>query len=114
MVKGKKHMSAYIDSNIFIYSIIDGGPFGELAREILELVQSGALDAFTSVLTFDEIVYVVKKTKGQTQAIAAGTAFLDFNNLRIVEAKKETTRIALKAMEEYSLLPRDAIHYGTM
>lgn len=114
MAEGKKQMSAYIDSNIFIYSIIDDGALGEQAREILEMVQNGALDAYTSVLTFDEIVFIVKKIKGQKQAIAAGTAFLDFNNLRIVETKKETARLALQAMEKYSLLPRDAIHYSTM
>lgn len=82
-------MNVYLDSNIFIYSIIDEGTIGEQAREILQLVQNEKLDAYTSILTFDEIVYIVKKTKGQKQAIVAGTAFLEFDNLRIIEAKKK-------------------------
>lgn len=107
-------MSTYIDSNVFIYSIIDESILGEQAREILQMVQDGKIEACTSVLTFDEIVYVIKKTKGQKQAIAAGGAFLDFSNLRLIDAKKETARISLQAIEEYSLLPRDALHYSTM
>src|SRR3989344_7074103 len=100
-------MRIYIDSNVFIYSIIDESTLGEQAREILKMVQDRKIEACTSVLTFDEIVYVIKKTKGQKQAVVAGGAFLDFSNLRLIDAKKETARISLQAIEEYSLLPRD-------
>lgn len=114
MAEGRKQMTVYLDSNVFIYSILEDTTLGEQALNILQMVQDGKLEAHTSILTFDEIVYVVKKTKNIEQAILAGNAFLDFNNLKIADAKKETARNALKAIEEYSLLPRDALHYSTM
>ncbi len=54
---------AYLDSNVLIYPIIYGDTIFQAAkaRVILACVEKGFVDAYTSTLTWDELVWVVKK-----------------------------------------------------
>ena len=56
---------AYIDSNIFIYPVlysIEKELIAKKAYQILLSVEKGELPAYTSALTWDEVVWVVSKT----------------------------------------------------
>lgn len=58
----------YLDSNVFIYPVIyqtESEPKAKKAKVILSSVESGKLDAYTSTLTWDEVVWVVSKNYGQ-------------------------------------------------
>lgn len=107
-------MTAYLDSNVFVYAALDSGKKGLAAEHILKAVQDGRLDAITSALTFDEVAFIVGKHRGQPASIAAGEALLSLENLVVAEVTRHTISEACTAMREFELMPRDAIHYATM
>ena len=102
----------YLDANIFIYSTINTRELGEKARSLLLRIQQGAETALTSALTFDEVFWAIKKHNLEL-AYEACEAILNFPNLEIVAADKETVSLALQIIKEYNLAPRDAIHAAT-
>lgn len=56
--------NAYLDSNIFIYAALYSGEVAEKSKEYLRRALDGEFKAYTSVLTWDEVVYVVRKLAG--------------------------------------------------
>ena len=107
-------MKFYLDSNVFIYAILDRGEKGETAGKILEAMQSEKFSGVTSQITFEEIVFVVWKEKGKDNAIEAGKSFLELNNLEIIAIDRRTDFIGLEVMKETGLRPRDALHLASM
>jgi hypothetical protein len=100
----------YLDSNVFLYAILNDEELGERARNLLREVQSGRENASSSALTFDEIVWVVKKYRTLKDAIRAGEAFLNFPNLKLVTVNGDLLALALNLIKKYGLRPRDSIH----
>ena len=77
----------YVDSNVFIYAIVadeNSEPKASSSKKILKHIADGSLDAATSTLTWDEIVWSVRKLIGTETAIKHGKYFLDFPNLRLL------------------------------
>ncbi|MDO8428787.1 MAG: type II toxin-antitoxin system VapC family toxin [Candidatus Diapherotrites archaeon] len=107
-------MKVYLDANVFICAAISSPELRTQAVAIIQAVQEEKVEALTSILTWDEVVYVIKKLDTTSAAIEAGFAFLNFSQLQIVNATKNTGLEALEAIREHKLLPRDAIHYATM
>ncbi len=101
---------AYLDSNIFLYPILDPGIKGEKASQFLEKVIEGKFWAATSVLTFDEVFWTAKKEGGHEDAVRAGEAILGLSNLRFLDANLDTIFKAFEIIKETKLDPRDAIH----
>jgi hypothetical protein len=105
-----------VDSNVFIYPIIyDETKVPEVSRAkgILIEIAEGRLKACSSVLTWDEIVYVVRKISNAESSIKAGRNFMAFPNLEILNVNQEILRRAQEVMERYNLLPRDALHVAS-
>ncbi len=100
----------YIDSNVFLYAVLNQERIGTRARALLEEVQRGKESAYSSALTFDEIVWVVKQHRSREDAISAGEAFLNFPNLKIVPVDGDLLSQALEIIRRYELDPRDSIH----
>ncbi len=100
----------YLDSNVFIYANLDHGENGERARSLLEQVQRGRLAAATSGLTFDELIWAVKKHRSVDDAVNAGEAFLRMPGLRILSVDGALLISALELIRKYRLDPRDSIH----
>ena len=100
----------YIDSNVFLYATLSRERVGVRARTLLGEVQKRREDACSSTLTFDEIVWSVKRYRGRKDAIAAGEAFLGFTNLRLIPVDRELLAQALEIIKRYQLDPRDSIH----
>lgn len=103
----------YIDSNIFIYATLNTEDEGNRARTLLRKIQNGTEPAATSALTFDELVWTVKKHRNIEDAISAGEAFLNFPNLTLIPVNGELLSSALNLIKKYNLDPRDAIHAAT-
>lgn len=104
----------YVDSNIFIYSVASkSDKLSTLSKNILIQIAEGHLDAVTSVLTWDEFIWIAKKTLGQRLAEIEGSKFLNMPNLKFVAADEFVVREAQKIVEKYKLKPRDAIHAAT-
>ncbi|MFA5416714.1 MAG: type II toxin-antitoxin system VapC family toxin [Methanoregula sp.] len=102
----------YIDSNIFIYSLLYDNtvPNADKARKILSDIHYGTLKAVTCCLTWDEIVHVIKRNAGSNNAFYAGKYFLEFPNLKILPVDPDTIESAQALVEQYNIQPRDAIH----
>lgn len=103
----------YIDSNIFIYPVVADEKTENKAassKQVLLQVASGKIDAATSCLTWDELVWVLTKFLGRNIAIAEGRRFLAFPNLKFIDVNETTINRAQDLVDEYGIKPRDAIH----
>ena len=100
----------YLDSNVFLYATLNREEIGNRARNLLKQVQQGKKQACSSALTFDEIVWVVKKYRTQQDAIIAGEAFLNFPNVKLISVTEDLLSFALDLIKKHSLDPRDSIH----
>ena len=103
--------TVYIDSNIFISPLIyENSSLATNSKRILAAVAEGDLTAYTSTLTWDEVVWVVRRTLGRADAVQAGEKLGAYPNLRFVPITEELIRSAQRLISEYNIAPRDAIH----
>ncbi|MBI4257335.1 MAG: type II toxin-antitoxin system VapC family toxin [Thaumarchaeota archaeon] len=100
----------YLDANVFIYAAINQDAIGDQARSLLRRVQQGKTHAVSSLLTFDELVWAIKRYRSFEDAINAGKAFLLMPGLRLIDVNEDIIALALELMEKHRLDPRDAIH----
>jgi predicted nucleic acid-binding protein len=100
----------YIDSNIFLYAILDPASRGEKARGVIKAVREGETNASTSYLTFDEVFWKVQKEKGFENALIAARALLEMPNLRFIDVDRGVVNGAMDLIKKYRLHPRDALH----
>ncbi|MDY6774432.1 MAG: PIN domain-containing protein [Candidatus Nanohaloarchaea archaeon] len=103
-------MKYYIDSNIFVYAASESG--GEYPSRALRRVEEGE-EAFTSVLTVDEVVWIVQQEAGRDFGVETGRRLMQMRNLYLREPGVEIARQALDLMEKHELDPRDAFHLST-
>jgi uncharacterized protein len=106
----------YVDSNIFLYAALyspDSEPKARKAKEILRSIELGELEAATSTLTWDEVVWVATKTLGRADGIRQGQKLIGFPNLEFVNADESVITQAQTLMGKYNLSPRDAIHLAS-
>ncbi|HLD41590.1 MAG TPA: type II toxin-antitoxin system VapC family toxin, partial [archaeon] len=104
----EKTKEAYIDSNVFIYAAIQEKGIGEASIRILKDIISGKLNAFTSVLTFDEVFWKIKKLASAADALERTHDLLIFPNLTFLDVKLETIATAHKIIKQFGLDPRDS------
>ena len=103
----------YVDSNVFLYSIVYEPGAVEEAREskdFLLKISEGLVEACTATITWDEVVWVVRKMFGLKPSIELGRKFLEFPNLKFLNVKRDVVFRAQRLMEKYGIKPRDAIH----
>jgi uncharacterized protein len=106
---------AYVDSNVFLYPTLytEKEPKVKMAKEILLSIERGELRAFTSTLTWDEVVWIVRKAMGKDEAISQGQKLLGFINLEFICADENILSQAQALMTKYNLSPRDSIHVAS-
>ena len=102
----------FLVANILLYPMLQQESRAAACRIVLNQVVSGA-EAATSVLTWDEVVYVVRKVQGPARAVQQGRLLLQFPGLQFLPVDMEILRRAQKLTERYNLAPRDAIHAAT-
>ena len=66
--------------------------------------------AASSTLSFDEIVWALKRYRGLADAAEAGEAFLGMPNLKLVDVDVDLLTIALEMIRGHGFDPRDSIH----
>jgi predicted nucleic acid-binding protein len=101
-----------LDSNVFIYAALGNSELGENSVKLLS--KSGSRQFYTSFLTLDEVVFVVRKNRDLASAVEIGKAMLEMDGLNFVDVNYRVAQNALQATEKYGLLPRDAIHFASM
>jgi len=107
---------AYIDSNVFIYPAIyqtEAQQKARKAKEILFKIESGELSAYTSTLTWDEVVWVVSRILGRNDGIRQGKKLLGFPNLEFINVDEGILTLAQMLLDKYKLSPRDSIHVAS-
>ncbi|MBI3035879.1 type II toxin-antitoxin system VapC family toxin [Candidatus Woesearchaeota archaeon] len=100
----------YLDANIFIFAAGSRSEIGEKARKFLENLQLGNERAFTSSLTFDEVVWKVSQIRSFNDALSAGDNLVGMPNLIFLDVNTTIISKSLDLMRLYKLYPRDAIH----
>jgi len=106
----------YIDSNVFLYPVLyDSEAIVEArkSKEFLLKIAQGGVEACTATVTWDEVVWVIRKIFGFDPSMEVGKKFLSFPNLRLLGVKNGTICTAQELMEKYKIKPRDAIHAAT-
>ncbi|MFQ6061096.1 MAG: type II toxin-antitoxin system VapC family toxin [Thermoplasmata archaeon] len=100
----------YIDSNVLIYAALDPRKKGKWCRSVLRQIESGKQPALTSSLTFDELVYIVRRESGLDESLRIGQAALEMSNLYFVPVDDIILLKSIELMRALRLFPRDAIH----
>ena len=106
--------SVYVDSKVFIAPLIYEEAGGaKAAAGVLKLIEEGQVTAYTSTLTWDEVVWVVRRALGKPDSVQAGQKLLAFPNLKFVPASEEIVRSAQQIVSEHGTAPRDALHLAS-
>ncbi len=102
----------YIDSNVFIYAALslDSEDNAKFSKDILKSIFDGQIMAATSTLTWDEVVWTIKRLAGPETALDEGQKFLEFPKIKFLKVGEKELRSALRLMKEYNIDPRDSIH----
>ena len=106
----------YVDSNVFLYSVLyspDLEPKAKKAKEILQKIENKEISAATSTLTWDEVVWVASKLLGRSGGVAQGQKLLGFPNLEFINVDEGIIAQAQSLMGKYKLSPRDSIHVAS-
>ncbi|MBI4141843.1 type II toxin-antitoxin system VapC family toxin [Candidatus Woesearchaeota archaeon] len=101
----------YLDTNVFVFAVTQGGKTKDLLRDIaLEKI-----DACTSVLTWDETVWTFKRIFGNYDAAKIeGKKMLRLPNIVVLSISIDIVEQAQQLIEAYpKLKPRDALHLAT-
>lgn len=103
----------YLDSNVFLFALLYDEKDNSQAftsRVILKDVIDHKIQACTSFLTWDEVVFVVRKKAGIDESVLTGEKLLSFPNIKFIEANQEIITLAQDLTGTYHIRPRDAIH----
>lgn len=104
----------YIDSNVFIYPVIYENQLkAKKAKELLLKIEDGEVSASTSVLTWDEVVWVVSKVLSRTDGINQGRKLLSFPNLEFISVDENVISLAQILLDKYDITPRDSMHLAS-
>lgn len=100
----------YLDTNLFVFAVLENGK----AKEILKKLAKGTIKAVTSVITWDEFVWAMKKTTSDYDfAKKEGKRFLFLPNLTLADLNFDIVKKAQDLIENYNLKPRDSLHIAT-
>lgn len=104
----------YLDANFFLTAFLYPNENGVNALHLLQSIYAGEQQAITSVLTWDEVVYVVQPLRGRDAALLAGQSIFNSRHISLVACDTLIIQKAVQCMQIYSFLdPRDAIHLAT-
>ena len=125
----------FIDTNIFAYHHLDHPKYGDNSTEFLERVESGEINAITSIIVLDEVIFVLLREKGKElmgtdktwkvlenlkkdfsfykECFEVVDIFIEYikymgNQLKIVGFSPPSFFNSIKYCHDYSLFPRDA------
>ncbi len=103
----------YLDSSIFLSAALydpKASASASRARAALKRLPSGEIEACTATLTWDEVVWTVRRLVGAKEALDQGRALLRLPRLRLLSVDSDALARAQEIAEEDHLKPRDAIH----
>ena len=103
-----------LDANFFVFALLDTTAKGQAASGIQRDVVEGKVEAATSVLALDELMWVLVKNRKQGLIRTAVEGVYATPNLKVREVDSDIPILALDFLETYNLKPRDAFHAAIM
>ncbi len=102
----------YADAGVFVLSLTaaDGSPHVRESKRFVESVVRGERAVSTSVLTWDEVVYVVRRLLGPEDSQEKAEDLLALPNVTWIPADLAVIREASVLYRNLPIRPRDAIH----
>lgn len=105
----------YFDSGVFVTPILKNRDANVIQQCLSwqSRIANRDVVAFTSALTWDEVVYIAGRSTGafdRATAATAGELFLALPYLNHVAVDEPTIRQAQTILEGHGLKPRDSIH----
>src|SRR2546430_13259054 len=102
----------YADAGLFLVPMLYDVrvPAAASAARLLESVARGNRKVSTSTLTWDEVVYVVRRLLGVEDSIAKGAGLLAFPNLTWLRGDLAVVRPPADLYQALPMRPREAIH----
>lgn len=85
-------------------------PKSTIAIEVLREIESGTVEAFTSFLTWDVVVWAVSKLSGRIKGRKIGWRLIAFQRVRFIPIIEEIVRSDQAPIEGYTVDSRDALH----
>jgi predicted nucleic acid-binding protein len=95
---------------VFIHAALNPTELGQTAQRLLARVENEEIEASTSALTVDEVIWVVKRMRGMDQALEVGDALLNMRGLELIPVDENVLRDSIGLMRLHGFDPRDAIH----
>ncbi len=103
----------YLDTNVFVEPVLYQTVKAEDAKKLLTKVTEGKVVAATSLITWDEVFWVVRRGLGLEVAKNQGSILLQLPHLILYELTQTIVERAREFAERGVLAPRDAIHAAT-
>lgn len=102
----------YADASVFLFAILNdkNEPMAKASTSILDKAIEGEIRIATSFLTWDEVVWNVRKRLGSSLADSECRKFLRFPCLEFIAVDEAIIALAQSLMKKYKLETRDAIH----
>ena len=96
----------YLDANIFVYALGNIDIKTQACIKILDKIVKGEIEAYTSLLTWDEFLHAIRKQMGREQAVSEGAKFLNFPNLIFLGVDGKVIVRAQELISKYNIKPR--------
>lgn len=105
-------MSTYIDANVFVFAALNtlDDPRTIKAKEILQNIADGKETGYTSLLTIDEVIWAIMKSRKDRKLAIEQGARLHQLPIKFIPLITSISLRALKLMQKYNINPRDALH----
>lgn len=99
----------YLDSNFFVYLFLDNA---ENQKRAIESLSKKSI--YTSCLTYDEVVWAIRKLYNKETSIKAAELMLNLEFLHFIDLNKNILFRSKNIIEILDLKPRDSLHYASM
>ena len=103
-----KHSLVGVDTSVFIYHLEANPRYQHAARTVLELIESGAIEAVTSTLTLMELTVLPWRENLPAVARQYEALLVNFPHLLIADVSRSMARWAAQIRAEYNVRPADA------
>ncbi len=92
----------FIDSNVFVYVLLNDPRYSRRALSILEDAENGVYEAYTSTLIVSQVLAHLERRR-RKEAMVKFLEYLDEGYIDVVETTYEDYRASLLLAEEYEL-----------
>jgi len=103
----------FVDTNIFIYALTGHPRFGEVAKSILERIETGEV-AVTSTLVLCEVAWVLEAMGRQGEIKSTLEKILSYDALKIVSFNEDDLLVGASNMLVYKIDFNDGVNVAIM